>query len=79
MPFYNQEEHRVSKESIIKKRLAKIEKDKSLSEQAVQPRKQQTVAGSIQPPKRRLNRRFIIMLSIWVIALIVALYFLTQR
>jgi hypothetical protein len=69
----------LSKESIIKKRLARIERDRTVSGQVIPPPKQQTAARAIQQPKRKLNRRFIIMLAIWVVALIVAIYFLTQR
>ena len=71
----------MSKESRIKKNEQRIARKNSTSKPPAEP-----VPRKENPPpvinfrrrNRRLNKRFIITLAIWVIALIVALYFLTR-
>jgi hypothetical protein len=73
---------RVSKESIIKKRLEKEEKEgRSAEPPPKQPKAPAVPVASsvIRRPRRRLNRRFLITFGIWFAALIAALYFLTMR
>jgi hypothetical protein len=73
----------VSKESIIKKRLEKLEKEVADSGEPSNPPAKTPEVTLVSPlmrqPRRKLNRRFLLMLGIWVAALIAALYFLTVR
>ena len=70
----------MSKESIIKKRLQKIdEQNRASKQQPEQSVKSETyVPVYRRPAKRRLNRRFLVTLAIWLCALFAALYFLSR-
>jgi hypothetical protein len=71
----------VSKESIIKKRLEKEEKQNKPipgAPAAKEPTVGPIMSPLIQRPRRRLNRKFIFTFAIWIVALIAAIYFLTK-
>jgi hypothetical protein len=69
---------RVSKESIIKKRIERVEKENRSDISPEKPRPAATAAPVVQRPKRKLNKKFIFTFAIWLVALIAAMIFLTR-
>jgi hypothetical protein len=68
----------MSKESKIKKRLEKINQQSQPEAKPREPVKTNPV--TVKPRYRyKLNRRFIIMLIIWIIAFVLAMVFLYRR
>ena len=77
--------HYVSKESRTRKKLARLGKNtrqqkKAASSSPGQPRKSPVAVPGLLPQRarRKLSRKFIITSAIWIIALGVALYFLSR-
>jgi hypothetical protein len=68
----------VSKESIIKKRLEKNARENPVSEQLLQPKKPKVLRPVMVRDRRKTNRKFFVLLGIWVVALAAALYFMTR-
>jgi hypothetical protein len=72
----------VSKESEIKKRLDKIEKEKAAASQPEPQTTHRVKYQTVLPARRRRRRfstRFIVLLVIWLIALVVALLFVSGK
>jgi hypothetical protein len=70
----------VSKKSILKKRLEQEAKNKAVNEETVKSVNTPQSRSMIFPyrRKRRLSRRFIIFLAIWIVGLIIALIYLSR-
>jgi hypothetical protein len=68
----------MSKESKIKKRLSKINTQVQVEVSPKKPAKA-SVTYRYVPPRRRFNRRFFILLTIWIVAFVVAMIFIYRR
>jgi hypothetical protein len=68
----------VSKESVIKKRIEKIERENQTAGPPEKKSSSSTIVPVTRRSKRKLNKKFIITFAIWLIALIAALFFLTK-
>jgi hypothetical protein len=70
----------VSKESKIKNKQKKLDKQNGSSKQTTEPSRNAASQPIIRfrRQNKRLNKRFIITFAIWIIALIAAFYFLSR-
>jgi hypothetical protein len=68
----------VSKESIIKKRLEKIEKENPPAATPEKPSRVYSLPPVARRPRRRFSRKFLITFGIWLAALVAALVFMTR-
>jgi hypothetical protein len=68
----------VSKESVIKKRIEKIERENQTAGPPAKKSSSPTIVPVTMRSKRKLNKKFLITFAIWLIALIAALFFLTK-
>jgi hypothetical protein len=68
----------VSKESIIKKRIEKSERENQSAGPVNKEPSSPTIVPVIRRSRRRLNKKFLVTFAIWLVALIAALFFLTK-